>query len=120
MIETKSPNLNRIQLIRLLKKQSRESNKTIWTTVAKYLSKAQPQRVAVNLSKINRYSQKGETLIIPGKVLGTGSLDHSVTIAAFESSEKAREKIKKAKSKIFSIQEIIKKNPMGQKIKIIR
>ena len=120
MIETKSPNLNRIQLIRLLKKQSRESNKTIWTTVAKYLSKTQPQRVAVNLSTINRYSQKGETLIIPGKVLGTGSLDHSVTIAAFESSEKAREKIKKSKSEILSIKEIIKKNPMGQKIKIIR
>lgn len=120
MIKTKSPNLERIQLIRLLKKQSRESNKAIWTTVAKFLAKTQPQRVTVNLSKINRYSQKGETLIVPGKVLGTGSLNHSVTIAAFESSEKAKEKIEKAKSKILSIQEIIKKNPMGQKIKIIR
>ena len=120
MIKTKSSNPERIQIIRLLKKQSRESNKTIWKTVANYLSKTQPQRTTVNLSKINRYSEKDEILIIPGKVLGTGKIDHQVTIAAFSSSEKAREKIKKAKSKYLSIQEIIKKNPKGQKIKIIR
>jgi large subunit ribosomal protein L18e len=120
MIKTKSTNPERIKIIRLLKKQSRESNKTIWNTVAKYLSKTQPQRTAVNLSKINRYSEKDEILIIPGKVLGTGNLKHNVTIAAFASSEKAREKIKKAKSTYLSIKEIIKKKPKGQKIKIIR
>ena len=120
MKQTKSTNPERIQLIRLLKKQSRESNAAIWINVAKYLAKTQPQRTAVNLSKINRYSEKNGTIIVPGKVLGTGKLDHAITIAAFSSSEKAREKIKNAKAKYLTIQEIIEKNPKGKKIKIIR
>jgi len=118
--QTKSTNPERIQLIRLLKKQSRENKVAIWVTIAKYLAKTQPQRTSVNLSKINRYSEKNETLIVPGKILGTGKLDHPVTIAAFSLSEKAKEKIKAVKAKYLTIQELIEKNPKGKKIKIIR
>ena len=120
MKQTKSTNPERIQLIRLLKKQSREKKVDIWVSIAKYLSKTQPQRTSVNLSKINRYSEKNETVIVPGKILGTGTLDHPVTIAAFSLSGKAREKIKSVKAKYLTIQELIEKNPNGKKIKIIR
>lgn len=120
MKQSKSSNIELIQLIRLLKKQSREKKANIWNNVAKYLAKSQPQRTSVNLSKINRYTEKNETVIVPGKVLGTGSLDHSLTIAAFKTSKKAREKIEAAKSKYITIQEIVKKKPKGTKIKIIR
>ncbi len=120
MKQTKSTNPERIQLIRLLKKQSRENEVAIWVNVAKYLAKTQPQRTSVNLSKINRYSQKNETVIIPGKILGSGKLDHPTTIAAFSISKKATEKIKAVKAKYLTIQELIEKNPKGKKIKIIR
>jgi large subunit ribosomal protein L18e len=118
--QTKSTNPERIQLIRLLKKQTRESKASIWVNVAKYLAKSQPQRTSVNLSKINRYTEKNETIIVPGKILGTGSLDHPVTIAAFNTSKKAKEKIEAAKARYISIQELMKKKPKGTKIKIIR
>lgn len=120
MKQSKSSDPERIQLIRLLKKQSLERKANIWNNVAKYLAKSQPQRTSVNLSKINRYTEKNETVIVPGKVLGTGSLDHPITIAAFKTSKKAKEKIKAAKAKYISIQEIVKKKPKGTKIKIIR
>ena len=120
MKQTKSTNPERIQLIRLLKKQSREKQVAVWINVAKYLAKTQPQRTSVNLSKINRYSEKNETLIVPGKILGSGKLDHPATIASFSISKKAREKLKAVKAKYLTIHELIEKNPKGKKIKIIR
>ena len=120
MKQTKSTNPERIQIIRLLKKQNHENKAPIWIDVAKYLGKSQPQRTSVNLSKINRYTQENDTIIVPGKILGTGKLEHPVTIAAFNTSEKAKEKIKAAKAKYVTIQELIGKNPKGTKVKIIR
>ncbi|KON34303.1 MAG: 50S ribosomal protein L18e [miscellaneous Crenarchaeota group-6 archaeon AD8-1] len=120
MNQTKSTNPERIKLIRLLKKQSRENKTSIWLNIAKYLTKSQPQRTAVNLSKINRYTEKNEVVIVPGKVLGTGKLDHPVELAAFSLSRKAKEKIKAAESKYLTIQELMEKNPKGKRIKLIK
>jgi large subunit ribosomal protein L18e len=118
--ETKSTNPELIQLIRFLKKQSRENNADIWRDVAKHLAKAKKQRVAVNLSRINRHTQKSDMIVVPGKVLGTGTLNHSITVAAFSASGKAKEKLAAAKAKYLSIPQLVEKNPKGAKVKIIR
>jgi large subunit ribosomal protein L18e len=120
MKETKSTNPQLIQLIRFLKKQSREKEAAIWRDVAKHLAKTKQQRAAVNLSRINRHTQKGDTVVVPGKLLGAGALDHSVTVAAFNASEKAKEKLVAAKAKCLSIPELVEKNPKGANVKIIR
>jgi large subunit ribosomal protein L18e len=57
--------------------------------------------------------------VVPGKVLGTGKIDHPVNVAAFAFSEQARSKILKAKGKCLSISDLMKKNPKGTNIKII-
>jgi len=118
--ETKSTNPEIVQLIRFLKKQGREKEADIWRDVAEHLAKPRRQRVAVNLSRINRYTQKRDMIVVPGKVLATGTLNHSVTVAAFSASEKAKEKLKAAKAKYLSIPELVKKNPKGSNVKIIR
>ncbi|UCF45161.1 MAG: 50S ribosomal protein L18e [Candidatus Bathyarchaeota archaeon] len=120
MKETKSTNPELIQLIRFLKKQSREKNADIWRDVAKHLAKARKQRTAVNLSRINRHTQKSDMVVVPGKVLGAGTLNHSITVAAFSASGKAKEKLATAKAKYISIPELVKINPKGAKVKIIR
>ncbi len=74
----------------------------------------------MNLSQIDRNTQKNDTIIVPGKVLGTGNLTHSLTIAAFDASDSAKEKLKAAKAKYLSIPELVAKNPKGTKVKIIR
>jgi large subunit ribosomal protein L18e len=119
MRETKSTNPEIIHLIRFLKKQSREKNAGIWLDVAENLSKPSRQRVAVNLSKINRYTEKNATIIVPGKVLASGTLDHAITVAAFDASDKAKEKLAAAKAKYLSIAELMEKNPQGSNVKII-
>ena len=57
----------------------------------------------MNLSKINRYTEKNDTIVVPGKILASGTLDHAVTVAAFGASEKAKEKLTAAKAKYLSI-----------------
>jgi len=108
-----------IDTIRLLKKTSKENDVAVWRKMAEYLSRTRRTRIAVNLSRINRYTKTGETVAVPGKVLGAGAVDHSVTVAAFAFSEKALTKLRKAKGKCLTFSELIKKNPKGSDVKII-
>lgn len=119
MRETKTTNPEIIQLIRYLKKQGREKDAGIWLDVAEYLAKPSRQRIAVNLSKINRYTNENEVVLVPGKVLASGMLDHSVTVAAFNASDKAKTKLATANSKYMTITELVEQNPTGSNIRII-
>jgi large subunit ribosomal protein L18e len=120
MREAKSTNPELVRLIRFLKKQSREKETDIWRDVAEHLAKPRRQRIAVNLSRINRHTQKRDMIVVPGKVLGTGTLKHPVTVAAFDASDKAKEKLRAAKAKYLSIPELVEKNPKGANVRIIR
>jgi len=119
MRQTKSTNPEILKLINLLKKQSREKNVGIWLDVAEKLSKPSRQRIAVNLSKINRYTETSEIIVVPGKILASGELDHAVTVAAFDASDKAKQKLAAAKAKYLSIAELMAENPQGSNVKII-
>ena len=71
MKETRTTNPELIQLINLLKKESREKQAGIWLDIAEYLSKTRSQRISVNLSKISRQ--------IPGCFIQSCSwLNHAV------------------------------------------
>jgi large subunit ribosomal protein L18e len=119
MRETKSTNPQIIELIKYLKKQSREKDAGIWLAVAEKLAKPSRQRVAVNLSRVNRYTDKNATVVVPGKLLASGNLDHAVTVAAFAASDKAKAKLTSAKAKYLSITELVEKNPSGSNVAII-
>jgi large subunit ribosomal protein L18e len=119
MRQTKSTNPEIIQLIQFLKKQSKEKEAGIWLDVAEHLAKPSRQRIAVNLSKINRYTEKNATIVVPGKILASGTLDHAVTVAAFGASDKAKEKLAAVKAKYMSITELVEKNPQGSNVTII-
>ncbi len=116
-LKTTNPEL--IELTRFLRKESRERKVEIWRDIAKRLSKPRRNRVAVNLSRLNRCTEKRETVVVPGKVLSAGKIDHSITVAAFAFSSRAMEKIKAAKGKTLSILQLVKKNPKGSNIKIV-
>ena len=119
MTQIKSTNPELINLIRVLRKKARESEAKIWRVVADYLSRSRRRRITVNLSKLNRHTQKNETVVVPGKVLGAGQINHPLNIAAFAFSEQARTKILKTKGKCMSIPELMDKNPKGSGVRII-
>lgn len=119
MKRVRATNTELLGLIRSLRKHARENEAGVWRAVAERLAVARSRRVAVNLSRINRYTERGETVVVPGKVLGAGKLSHPVTVAAFNFSEQARAKILKARGKCLSIHDLMKKNPKGSNVKII-
>lgn len=119
MRKTKTTNPELIELIQFLKKQGRENNAKIWRDIAERLTKPSRRSIAVNLSRINRYTQKNVTVAVPGKVLATGEMTHPITIAAFAFSENAIKKISGAKGKCLSFPDLIKKNPTGSKVEVI-
>jgi large subunit ribosomal protein L18e len=112
-------NPNIIELIKNLKEKSYEEEAAIWKDVARRLGRSTRRRAQVNVSKINRHSSVDETVLIPGKVLGSGSLDHKVQVVAIGFSKMAQEKIEKAGGECFDISAMLDKNPKGNNIRII-
>jgi len=106
-------------LIQELKKKSIEEKVKIWKRIASDLEKPTRNRRIVNLSKIDRYTKNNETIVVPGKVLGSGDLNKKITIAAYSFSEQAIDKIKEAKGKAIHIKDIMQSNPKGNKLRII-
>jgi large subunit ribosomal protein L18e len=107
------------QLIMELKKKSNVDGVMLWKRLALDLEKPSRQRRVVNLSKINRFTKQGEIIVVPGKVLSDGDLNHSLTIAAWKFSQRALDKINEKKAKAMTIQELMKTNIKGKKVRII-
>jgi large subunit ribosomal protein L18e len=91
----------------------------IWKTVSKKLSGPRRNRVKANLYHINKHTKKNDVIIVPGKILGMGELDHTLTIACLEYSKSAKKKVESSGSKLISIEELLELNPKGSGVKII-
>lgn len=101
------------KLVILLKKQK----KPIWITLANLLVRPKRKAVSVNILKINKLTKANDTVVIPGKILSEGTLNHNLTIAAFKFSASAKQAL--SKSKLITIEELLKQNPQGKGVKII-
>ncbi|HOS81366.1 MAG TPA: 50S ribosomal protein L18e [Methanolinea sp.] len=116
----KKTNPRLLNLISLLKDASRQNEALVWRDIASRLEAPARNYAEVNLSKINRYAGNGETIVVPGKVLGSGMLETSVRIAALNFSQSAETKIREANGQCMTIEELIRDNPRGSKIRILR
>ncbi|MEM0000920.1 MAG: 50S ribosomal protein L18e [Desulfurococcaceae archaeon] len=115
----KKTNLVLRELIEILLKYSSKYNAKVWRAVAEELNKPSRMRRAVNISRINRYTEHGDCVVVPGKVLGAGELDHPVVVAAFSFSKTAIVKIQRAGGRAVSIFELLRERPNGSNVKII-
>ncbi len=106
MKKSRSNNPTLLSEIEKLTTNSREKKVSAWRDIAKRLSKTGSGRAEINLSKINRYTKKNEVIAIPGKVLGSGNIDHPITAAAFSFSKKAQEKITAVGGRCLSLTEL--------------
>ncbi|WP_423792261.1 50S ribosomal protein L18e [Methanocaldococcus indicus] len=118
-IRTKATNSKLVETIKTLKIESHKNDAKIWRAVAEKLDKPRRKRIEVNISRINRYTEDGDVVVVPGKVLGAGKLEKKVVVAAYAFTEKARRLIKEAGGEAISIEELIKRNPKGSNVKII-
>jgi large subunit ribosomal protein L18e len=102
------------KLIRELWKTKRR----IWRKVSKKLSGARRDRVEANLYRINKRTKENDVIVVPGKVLGVGDIEHKLTIACLDYSKAAQKKIESSGSKLISIEELFEQNPEGKNVKV--
>ncbi len=119
MKKTGPTNIHLRNLITELNKLSTNQKSKIWKSIATNLKKPTKQKRIVNLFKINKLAKNNETIIVPGKVLGNGELQKKLIISAFNFSKSAIEKIKQTGGKAITINELMKQNPKGSKVRII-
>jgi len=105
-------------LIVQLKKYAIENDAPVWKRIALELERPCRNMRAVNIARISRYTNANDIIIVPGKVLSAGELNHHVTVAAYAFSKEAQRKIV-AKGAVENILELARKNPKGTNIKII-
>ncbi|MBT3395394.1 50S ribosomal protein L18e [archaeon] len=115
MKKAKHTNEQLKNLILDLKVHSHKEKSPFWKVIAKELEKPTRRKRTVNISKLNKVTKKGETIVVPGKVLGNGELNHELTIAAFHFSETAKNKLKNT----LTIRELLKKDQKGKNTRII-
>ena len=106
-------------LIAELKSVSRESGAGVWQDVADRLEKPRRTHAEVNLGRIERYAREDETVIVPGKVLGSGVLEKDVTVAAVDFSGTARKKIDQV-GDAMALEQAIEENHDGSNVRVIR
>ncbi len=106
-------------IIVALSKASSKSGARVWRSVAETLGKPSRSRVEVNVGKINALTKAGDVVLVPGKVLGTGVLEHAVSVGALKFSESAVKKISANGGKCLSLLELSNSNPNGTGVRIL-
>jgi large subunit ribosomal protein L18e len=112
-----NPRLER--LIADLKSAARSSGTDVWADVAERLAKPRRTHAEVNLGRIERYAREEETVVVPGKVLGSGVLNKDVTVAAVDFSRSAEQQIDQVGESI-RLEQALERNPDGAHVRVIR
>ncbi|GAI05147.1 unnamed protein product [marine sediment metagenome] len=107
------------KLVRELRTRGKKQDIPLWRDLAERLEQPRRARAEVNLSQLNRYSGEESTIVVPGKILAAGKLNHAISVAAFKFSDAARRKITTAGGKALTIQQLLEQNPSGKGIKLM-
>ena len=95
-------------VLRVLIRNLKKNPKPLCQELAKYLSRPRRKAFSVNIEKINKLTEADNVVVVPGKVLSKGDLDHKITLAAYKFSDESKKKLDK-KADLLSISELIEK-----------
>jgi len=102
-----------------LKKASTKNDAPIWAKLAEYALKPSIARRDLNLNRIEQLTKDNDTVVFPGKVLGTGNISHKITLFSFSISESAANKIIEKGGKIINHSDLIEQNPTGKGVVLL-
>jgi large subunit ribosomal protein L18e len=100
-------NITRLKLAHSLTNRSKKSKQPIWQVAARKIAGPRQNRSLVNVAEISRNTKDGSSVLVPGKVLGGGEIDHKVTVGAYSFSEGARSKITKSGGTCFNLKDFM-------------
>ena len=118
MVKRTGPSNYQVQLL-LAELEPKAKASKFWKRILLDLNKPTRQRRVVNLYKIDKAARNGEMIVVPGKVLSEGTISKQVEVAAMSFSEQAKQKIEAAQGKVYSIKELLQKNPDGKNVRIL-
>ncbi|MBI4016012.1 MAG: 50S ribosomal protein L18e [Candidatus Aenigmarchaeota archaeon] len=104
------------ETIRELKQEGFKGDKFL-LALGKELNRPENQKPELSVSRLERIAEEGETVAVPGKVLGPGSISKKLTVYASGFSASARKAIEKAGGKALGIEEVKKSKA---KIRILK
>ncbi len=108
-----------IRMARDLKKASIKNDAPIWAKLAEYALKPSIARRDINLNRIGQLTTENDTVVFPGKVLGTGNVSHKITLCSFSISNYAVDKIIDNGGKLISFSDLIEQNPTGKGVVLL-
>ena len=117
--KNRKTNQSLIALIGDLKEQSRSTGSALWRDVTLRLEASRSNWAEPNLSRLSRHAADEETILVPGKLLGSGEVSGKPSVAAYSVSAGAREKIEAAGGRILSLAELMNENPNGSGVYIL-
>lgn len=91
----------------------------IWRALQGELAGPRANWREINVRRLAEITKADEVVVVPGKVLGTGSLTHKLTVCAFSISETAARKIKESGGNVVTFDDLINKHPEGKGVRII-
>ena len=106
---------------RKLIRQLENTKILVFKEIASILKGNRRARPEPNLGHINRVVKDGDVIAVPGKLLGTGALEHkNVVLAALCWSESVAEKAKAAGAKLLSLPQLLEQYPKGSNIRLVK
>ena len=108
-----------IRMAKELKKASTKNDAPIWAKLAEYALKPSIARRDINLKRIAQLTKENDTVVFPGKVLGTGNIPHKVTLCSFSISNSAANKVLENGGKLISYSDLIEQNPTGKGVVLL-
>ncbi len=104
----------------MLERAGKKGKAPIWDEASAMLAGPTKNRIEVNLGRISRMAADGDAVFVPGKVLGTGVLEHSLTVGAFSFSSSAKSKIQSLGGSALTVEEFLKKYPKGSGVRLVK
>ncbi len=112
--------LNLRETVDHLNKVSRENQTPLWRDIAERLAGSRKNYASINIGKISKLAEDGDTVIVPGKVLGGGYVEKKIRVSALSISEKALKKMAEAGGEFIPLDVMADKEPKGTNLKIMR
>ncbi|HKU33268.1 MAG TPA: 50S ribosomal protein L18e [Candidatus Nitrosotalea sp.] len=108
-----------IQMAKELQVASKKNKAPIWSKLAELALKPSRAKRVLNLGQIDKFVSDNDIVVVPGKVLGTGTVSHKITLCSFSISTTGAKKVTQSGGKIIDFAQLIKNNPTGKGVKII-
>jgi large subunit ribosomal protein L18e len=108
-----------LRLVVELRRAGKAQGAPIWTRIADRLERARHQVIPLNVGRLERLTEAGEVVAVPGKLLAAGPLSKRLTVGAFAYSTEARAKVHAAGGTALTLHELLKARPDGAGVRLL-